>query len=125
MSDFTPDANYSAKSAADLSTKKGYVVKLDANRKVVLSSAATDLHIGVLADGGRVSGDNCDIVLVNGPGTYKGIAGGTIAKDAWLTSDANGKLVATTTSGDRLVGRAMHSAVANQQVEYLKNDSKY
>lgn len=122
---FTDGDHYAAKSAADLSTKRFFVVKTDANGKVVLSSAATDKHLGVLADGGRVSGDNVDVQLINGSGSYKVIAGGTIAKDDYLTSDANGKAVATTNAGDRVFGQAVTAAASGAQVEYIKKDFKY
>lgn len=121
---FTDGDHYTMKSAADLSLKKGYIVKDNGSGLLVLSSAATDKHLGVLADGGRLSGDACDIVLVNGQGTYKGVAGGTIAVDDFLTANASGQLVTTTTGGDRVIGRARKAAVANQFVEYLRQDFK-
>lgn len=124
MSTFTEGDRYTMKSAADLSLKKGYLVKNNGSSKLVLSSAATDKHLGVLADGGRVSGDNCEVVLVNGQGTYKGLAGGTIAIDDFLTANASGQLITTVTTGDRVVGRAMQAAVSGQVVEYLRQDFK-
>lgn len=122
MSTYTEGNHYSAKSAADLSTKKGYCVKTDTNGKVVLASAATDKIIGVLHDGGRVSGDNVDVMLRNGNGTYKAIAGDVITKDAYLTSDSDGKVIVTTTATHHVIGQALHAAVAGQQVEYIKKD---
>lgn len=121
---FTDGDRYTMKSAADLSLKKGYIVKNNGSGKLVLSSASTDKHFGVLADGGRVSGDACEVVLVNGQGTYKGVAGGTIAVDDFLTANASGQLVATTSTGDRIVGRAVTAGVINQFVEYLRQDFK-
>lgn len=127
MATFTDGSHYSAKSAADLSTKRFFIVKTDSTGKVVLSSAATDKHLGVLADGGRVSGDTVDVNLVNGTGTYKVIvgAGGTIAKDDFITSDSAGKAVTTTTAGDRVIGQAMQAGAIGAQVEYIKKDFKY
>jgi hypothetical protein len=125
MSTFTEGNHYSAKSAAnaDLSTKKGYCVKTDNNGKIVLASAATDKILGVLADGGRVAGDNVDVVLINGSGTYKAIAAGAISKDAYITSDSAGKVVSTTTTGNHVIGQAMQAATGDgQQIEYLKKD---
>lgn len=124
---FTDGDHYTAKSAADLSTKRFLIVKTDTNGKVVLSSAATDKHLGVLADGGRQSGDNVDVNLVNGSGTYKVIvgAGGTVAKDDYITSDSAGKAVTTTTAGDRVIGQAMQAGAVGAQIEYMKKDFKY
>lgn len=125
MATFAEGDHYSAKSGADLSTNKGYVVKFNASRKVVLATAATDKIIGVLADGGRVSGDAVDIVTVNGSGSYKGIAGATIALDDFLTVDGTGRLIPTTTAGHRVIGQAAGAAVVGQQVEYFKANFKF
>lgn len=121
---FTDGDHYAAKSAADLSLKKFYICKTDATGKIVLSSAGTDAHLGVIADGGRVSGDAVDVQLVNGSGSYKVIVGATpVTKGAELTSDASGKAVAAA-SGDQVIGQAMTAGAAGAQVEYLKKDYK-
>lgn len=124
---FTDGDHYTAKSAADLSTKRFYICKTDSTGKVVLSSAATDKHLGVISDGGRVSGDNVDVQLINGSGTYKVIvgAGGAVAKDDYITSDSAGKAVTTTTAGDRVIGQAVTAGAVGAQVEYIKKDFKY
>lgn len=115
------EANHlSVLSAADLSLKRFYIVKTDASGNAVLAAAATDAILGVLDDGGRKSGDTVDVVAINGHGTFRVVAGGTITKDAYLTSDASGKAVATTTTGNRVFGRAVKAAVAGDIVEYIK-----
>lgn len=120
-----PGERISVLSAADLSAKRFYLVKTDASGNAVLAAAATDAILGVLDDGGRKSGDTVDVVAINGAGTFRVIAGGTITKDAYLTSDASGKAVATTTTGNRVFGRAVRAAVAGDIVEYVKNNEKY
>jgi hypothetical protein len=122
---YSPGEEYSEVTAADLSANMYYLVKTDTNNKLVLASAATDAILGVIHNGGRKSGDVASVMLINGCGTYKVIAGGTIAKDAYLTSDANGKAVATTTTGNRVFGRAVRAAVAGDIVEYYKLNEKY
>lgn len=121
MSTYTDGPRFSADAGADLSAKRYYIVKTDANGKVVLASAATDKLIGVL-DNTPEANDTADVVLRNGQGTFKVIAGGTISKDAYLTTDASGKAVATTTSGNHVFGQAVRAAVAGDIVEYFKKD---
>lgn len=114
----------SREAGADLSTKAGYIVKTDANGKYVLASAATDAIRGVLVNAPKLA-ETADVALVNGAGSFKVVAGGTIAKDAYITSDANGKAIATTTAGNRVIGRAVAAAVAGDVVEYIKSNEKY
>lgn len=115
----------SREAGADLSTKQYYVVKTDANGKYVLAAAATDNIRGVLVNAPK-SGETADVTNINGSGTFKVIAGGTITKDALLTSDASGKAVAATqtTAGSqptvRVFGRARAAAVSGDIVEYDK-----
>jgi len=124
MPTFTDGPHYSAKAAVDLSAKRFFICKTDANGKIVLSSAGTDKHLGVIADGGRQIADAVDVQLINGDGTFKVVVGATpVAKDAELTSDANGKAVAAS-SGDQVIGWAMAAAAAGAQVEYIKKDYK-
>lgn len=98
---------------ADLSTKKYYIVKQEADGDFVLASAATDSIAGVLQN----KPGSGEAALVRFGGTSKVIAGGTVAVGDWLTTDANGKAVATTVDGDLTIGRAMTAGVANDIVE--------
>lgn len=123
---YQPGEEYSALSAADLSNKQYYISKLDASGKVVLATAATENLLGVIHDGGRVSGDTVSVQLINGTGTFKVVAGATFSAGAYLTTDSNGKAIATTTTGDRVFGRAVRACTnAGQIVEYVKYNEKY
>lgn len=124
MSTFVEGSYGSREAGADLSAKQYHVVKTDANGKVVLASAATDAIVGVIETPAK-SGETVSYAFINGGGTFKVVAGGTIAKDAYLTSDANGQAVATTTAGNRVFGRAVTSAVAGDVVEYVKSNERY
>lgn len=124
MSTQTQGNYYSAEAAADLSTKKYYIVKTDSTGKIVLSSAATDKHLGVLFNEPTL-GKTADVAIANGNGSGKVIAGGTITKDAYITSDANGKAVATTTVNDLVLGQAHESAVDGDIFEYRKFYHRY
>lgn len=124
MSTYTEGDRVTKQSAADLSEKRYYIVKTNSDDKVVLASAATDAILGVLDDGGRVLGDSCDVVLINGQGTFKVKLGDNVAKDAYLTADAEGKAVATTTANDRVFGRAAYAGSDGDIIEYYKMNEK-
>lgn len=82
-----------------------------ADNAVITAAAATDLILGVAApDVDVASGDTCDVHL---QGIVEVKAGGTIARGDMVTSDANGDAVTTTTAGNRVLGIAEVSAVAN------------
>lgn len=94
---------------------RGSAVKHGADGKhAVIASAATDKIIGVVQDAVEVASSGeygANEVAIQGGGGI-GLAGGTIAIGDYVTSDANGALVTTTTANDRVVGQAMDSAVA-------------
>lgn len=124
MTAFQPGDRYNAAAAADQTGNRYKYVKLDSSGNVVLAAASTDAILGVL-DGEPLANRTADVVLLNGSGTFKVKAGGTIAKDAYITSNASGVAVATTSSGDRVCGRAVTSAVSGDVFEYIKLNEKY
>jgi len=124
MAVHTDGNNYSREAAANLSAKQYFVLKSDSAGKAVLAAAATDAITGVLANA-PTSGETADIVGINGSGTYKVKLGGTVTKDAYLTSDSAGKAVATTTTGNRVFGRALVAGVANDVIEYQKLNERH
>lgn len=120
-----PGERYSAPAGADLSTKRYHIVKLNSDGAVVLASAATDAILGVLDNSPKL-GQTADVVLLNGVGSFKvKSANAGVSKDAYITSDANGQAVATTTSGNRVIGRAVRTTSANEVIEYIKHNEKY
>jgi len=107
-------------SGANLHDKKHYIVKLDsATNKVVLNAAATTISIGVIENNPADATDSVAVRLVNARGTAKVIAGGTITKGAYLTSDSAGKAVATTTTGNLAFGIALRDADSGDIVEFM------
>ncbi len=92
----------------DLSSKKNYIVQLDATGGIEVGEGATDLLVGVLQNK-PASGE---AALYRFGGTAKVIAGGTIAVGAFVTSDSNGKAVSTTTDKDMVIGRYIGNASA-------------
>jgi hypothetical protein len=101
---------------ADLSAKQFYIVKPDSTaEQVVLAAAATNKLLGVLQNTPK-SGEAANVRIL---GTSKVIAGGSVTDGAWVTSDASGKGVATTTDKDVVVGMAMEAASSGDIFEVL------
>ena len=94
--------------SASLAAKQFYIVKQDTDGTIVLSSAATDKHVGVVQNKPVVGAAG----VVRFIGTTKVVAGGTIAVGAWVTADSNGKAVATTTDKDVVIGKYLGTASA-------------
>ena len=94
--------------SASLAAKQFYVVKQDTDGTVILSAAATDKHVGFLQNKPVIGA----AALVRFLGTSKGIAGGAIPVGSWVTSDTNGKVVATTTNKDVILGKFLGAVAA-------------
>ncbi|NOS67907.1 MAG: DUF2190 family protein [Candidatus Peribacteraceae bacterium] len=100
--------------AADLSAKKYYCIAQDANGKAALASSATAKgNLGILQNK-PASGEAANIAVL---GTSKAILGGTVDEGDQLTTDANGKLIATTSAGDFVVAEALEAGVLNDIAE--------
>lgn len=106
------------------------VVRLNStagNNKVTQATAATAPLYGISGQSTRyaeitglslndgyhaVSGENCK---VHGVGEFApATAGGTITAGALLTADSEGKVIATTTDGNFIIGDAMHGCSAGE-----------
>jgi hypothetical protein len=95
-------------SAADLTAKQYFLVKLSDDKTVNLASAATDNIIGVLQN----KPDEGEAALVRVLGTSK-VSAGTpvgVAYGNFVTTDSNGQAIATTTTGNHVIGIALESA---------------
>lgn len=87
------------------------IVKFGANDgELDLATAATDKLIGVTTDIAADQDQRCDAVR---SGLAPVIYGGNVTRGDLLTADANGKAIATTTTGNRVIGVAEVSGVAN------------
>lgn len=115
---------YTGVAGVNLTGKLYHLVKLNASGQVVLASAATDNILGTLEVEG-VQGEAVSVALANGVGSFKVKLAANTAKDAYLTSDADGKAVATTTANDRVIGRLVKAGVAGEVAEYIKHNEKY
>lgn len=94
--------------SSSLATKQFYVVKQHTDGTAILSAAATDKHVGIVQNKPAVGA----AALVRFLGTSKAVAGGTISVGAWVTADSNGKVVATTTDKDVVLGKYLGTASA-------------
>lgn len=112
MSQSVRDLENSKEAAADLSAKQYYFVKVDTSGKIALAAAATDAIVGVLQNT-PASGEQATYRF---GGTAKIVLGGTVDEGEWVTSDSNGKGVATTTDGNIAV-RALEAGVAGDIIE--------
>lgn len=107
-------------SGANLHDKQFYIAKLDsATNKVVLNALATTISLGIIMNNPKDADDTVDVRLVNAAGTSKVIAGGSVTKGAYITSDTAGKAVATTTTGDLAFGIALRAADAGDIFEFM------
>lgn len=107
----------------DLSTSAGLLCYVNTNGKVTRATAATNgfLHPIVEAAGSETNAEVT--VCVHGHCFVK--AGGTINEGAFLTAETNGKVIATTTLGNYVVGIALHAAATNDEVEILVTPFRY
>jgi len=92
--------------AASLATKQYYIVKQHTDGTAILAAAGTDKIIGVVQNKPAVGA----AALVRFLATTKVVAGGVINPGDWVTSDANGKAIATVTNKDVCLGTYLGSA---------------
>lgn len=89
-----------------------------ANGTAVKASAATDKIIGTSDGLDKAAGELVDSAVGD---VHEVRLGGTVARGDALTSDANGKAVATTTVGHRVIGFAESSGVVDDVIPYLRS----
>lgn len=94
--------------ASTLIAKQYYIVKQHTDGTVILAAAGTDKILGVLQNKPAVGA----AALVRFLGTSKVVAGGAISVGAWVTSDASGLAVATTSDHDVVLGKFLGTAAA-------------
>lgn len=100
-------------SESDYSAKQYYLAKAgSAANSCVLSSAAADRTIGVVQNN-PIVGEPATVRFL---GTTKVVASAAITKGAQLTSAASGKVVATTTADEKIIGIALEAAAADGDI---------
>ncbi|KLN54722.1 DUF2190 family protein [Variovorax paradoxus] len=83
----------------------------------VVAAAATDKLLGTSDELDHVTGEMVDMSV--SPIASVRLGGTVVAGDP-LTSDANGKAIATTTTGNRIIGFAEVGGVLNDVITYLR-----
>ena len=96
-------------------------MKVSADGTVALASAATDALVGTQL-GEAKSGEGVQVIL---SGTAKAIAGASVSIGDLLTTDSAGKVIATTTTGNKTMGVALEAADTNDIFEYAVSLGKH
>lgn len=113
MSQHNPDQVLSFQSAGALAAR--VIVKLNTTaEQVVVAADATEPLVGVSYDKATAADQTVGVIA---SGTAKVIAGGTIARGAFVTGTTSGHAAATTTAEDYYVGIAMQAAVSGDIFE--------
>ncbi len=101
---------------ADLSASQFRIAVVNSSEKAAIAAAATAKIIGVLYNKPAAADVAAQIAI---GGVARVTAGGVVAAGDLLTSDANGKAIATTTTGNVLLGRALTGGADTQLIEVL------
>lgn len=114
------------KTAGDLVGKQNYLAYISAKGVVTIASAATHKIIGVITNAPQAGiGQNVAVGLPFGERTFKVIAGASISIGDKLTSDGNGKAIATTSAGNYVFGVALEPADAGDVFEFMPHFEKH
>ena len=105
-----PGHSWSRPAGADLSAKSDRFVNLNSDGEAVLPAAGGDI-VGVCRQGAE---ENRAVAIVS-DGEVRVLCGGTIANNAYVTTDTDGRAV-TATTGDLVHGRALAAGVNNQYI---------
>jgi surface antigen len=91
--------------------------------KVGPASAASQALVGTTGKvGASAAGVMVDVVRSGLGGVT---LGGSVQAGDWLTSNADGKAIATTTAGDNVIGRAEQPGVAGDIIDYFAAPGRY
>lgn len=114
MSQFVESFQKTLVAGEAMTDKEFYIVQLDANGNLEVGEGATDLLVGVL----RNTPGAGEAAAYQFLGTAKVKLGGTVsAAGSWITSDSSGKGIVTTTDGNRVIGFALETGVADDIIE--------
>lgn len=101
----------------------GVAVKLSSG-EVVAATAGTDKIIGV-TENSCEAGEVVSVRLRNASGTAKVKSGGSVSIGDRVTATTAGKLIATTTANDEVVGLALEAAASNDVFEVMLSLDRY
>lgn len=101
---------------ADLSASQFRIAVVNSDEQAAIAAGATGKIIGVLYNKPSAADVAAEIAI---GGVARVTAGGVVAAGDLLTSDGNGKAIATTTTGHVLLGRALTGGADTQLIEVL------
>jgi hypothetical protein len=112
------DGNITKLASAAMATRF-LIVKFGADADhITISTAATDVLLGVCTDEATAAEDPVNVALIgSATGTLRVALGGTVAAGDLLTSDGAGKAV-TASSTNKIVGRALGAGVDGEVIEF-------
>lgn len=111
-----PSPTIVGKAGAAITDPRGKALKFNSSGKLVVCSTANEEFIGiglVTNDEAIAAGQDVDVQIKD---IGVGLAGGAISAGDTLGTDANGKLVKTTTSGAFVIGYALRDATSGSLV---------
>jgi hypothetical protein len=102
---------------ADHSAKRGYFV-VNSSGSAALSSAATDIPVGVIIDGEATTGKS-SVALSDAAGPARKVKlSGTVAAFAYLQLHTDGSVITDAGTGSRvIVGRALEAGVSGDLID--------
>lgn len=102
------------KAGAAIGARK--ICQIAADGDAVQAVAATKGLVGVSGSRGVANGETVEVAVT---GIAEVVLGGTVEEGAFVTADANGDAVATTTASDGIVGICVKGGVDNDIGEVL------
>ena len=121
MSTITVGPTKTFKSAADYEGKQNYVVWVGAGIATLADDADVpgENIMGTIVNKPQAGANqNIEVQMSHGGGTGKVICGGSINVGDHLTTDGDGKAIATTTAADYYFGLALKAGDADDVIEY-------
>lgn len=101
---------------AEAAVSRYRIVKPGSSGGVITAAAATDKLLGTSDEISTAIGDVVDVAVSPYPWVT---LGGTVAAGDWLTSDSQGRAIATTTTGNQVIGRAAKAGVVGDEINYI------
>ncbi len=116
MANHTVHKTVTQTAGADLTGKEQRIMKYSTGGKVAVATSATaDKFAGVLAVG-NTSNEVVSVWDAQESGRVPVIAGAAVSAGAFITTDGEGRAVATTTAGNNALGVALTAAAAAGEV---------
>lgn len=107
--------SYNVAGATGTSFVIGYISAADT---IARASGSGSLLVGVIENNPTNSSDKASVVVSGMAKVHAGTA--AIARGAGLTADARGYAIATTNSGDNIIGYAEEASTVNGQLIQIK-----